>query len=228
MGIFKKQKRIQFAILGVGRFGASLCEELFNAGHDVLAVDISEVRINAIAAKSTQAVIGDVSDDTLLQALGIKNMDTVIICIGANMQASILATLACKDLEVPYIVCKANSYKHKQILEKMGADLIVVPEVDMAKKLAIKMSNPHLDDIMNLNQDFSIIELSLPKSWQNKSLIELDIRKKHEVSVILIKRGEEIITGPGGEYIFEENDVVVLGGDNEKINDFMDLNLEIV
>lgn len=222
MALLKREKRTQFAILGIGRFGASLAEELYETGNDVMVIDNDEEKINSIADKVTHAIIGDVTNETVMEKSGVKNMDAVIICMGTNIQASILATMICKDLGVPYIVCKAHNDKHKQILEKLGADSVVVPEIDMAKKLAIKITHPSLYDIMMLTGDYSIIEINIPVKWVDKTLSELDIRKNYGVSVILVKKGESSAVSPGGDYKFEQGDIAVLGSDTDNIERFID------
>ncbi len=222
MGLFRKEKRTQFAVLGIGRFGSSLAQELYGAGNDVLVIDNDENKINNISDKVTHAIIADITDDGVLENAGIKNMDVVIICIGSNMQSSILATLACKDLGVPYVVCKANSDKHKEILEKLGADAVVVPEVDMAKKLAVKISNPVFYDIMTLTEDYSIIEINVPEKWIGKSLQELDIRNTYGVNIMLIKGENTPMINPSADYKFVAGDVAVVGSDIDNIKRFTD------
>lgn len=138
------------------------------------------------------------------------------------MQSSILTTLNCKELGVPFIVCKANSDKHKQILEKMGADLVVIPEVSTAKKLAMKIMHPALYDVMNIQQGYSIMEVNIPNKWKEKTIAELDLRNDYGISIILIKKGDETITNPGGNYKFELGDTAIIGTDTDNVEDFID------
>ena len=214
-----KKDLSQFAIIGLGQFGKALAKKLYEMNKDVLVVDIDEEKVNAISPYVTHSIVADASDENVLKSIGIKNFDVVAICMGSNMQSSILITLICKQMGVKYIVAKAQSEKHKNVLEKIGADLVVFPEEDMGKKIASKLVNPNLTDVMELTEYFKIIEIITPSQWKNKSLIELDLRKKYSVSVILIKRDDgNIIMSPGGDSLLHEKDSVVICGSTDSID----------
>jgi len=208
----------QFAIIGLGQFGKALAKKLYEMNKDVLVVDIDEEKVNAISPYVTHSIVADASDENVLKSIGIKNFDVVAICMGSNMQSSILTTLICKQMGVKYIIAKAQSEKHKNVLEKIGADLVVFPEEDMGRKIANRVVNPNLADIMDLSNNFQIIEIVTPSLWRNKSLIELDLRKNFSVSVILIKREDgNVIMSPGGDTVLYEKDSVVICGSSDNI-----------
>lgn len=222
MGFIRNVKRTQFAVLGIGRFGAAIAKELQEAGNDVLIIDKDEQKVNELADYVTYSVIADTTDENVLKSAGIKNMDVVIIGMGSSMQSSILTTLNCKKMGVPYIVCKANNEKHKEILEKMGADQVVIPEVSTAKKMAMKIMHPALYDVMNIQQGYSILEINIPEKWIDKNLKELDLRNEYNVSIILVKKDDQTVTNPGGDYVFAEGDTAIVGTDTYNVEDFID------
>lgn len=208
----------QFAVIGLGQFGTALAKRLYEMDKDVLVVDVDENKINMISSLVTHSIVADASDENVLKSIGINNFDVVAVCMGSNMQSSILTTLICKQMGVKYIIAKAQSEKHKNVLEKIGADLVVFPEVDMGRKIASRIMNPNLTDIMELTENFKIIEIVTPSLWKNKSLIDLDLRKNFKVSVILIKRENgEVKMSPGGETILYDNDSVLLCGSSDNI-----------
>lgn len=144
-------------------------------------------------------ITADATDENVLKAVEISSFDAVIVAIG-DIQASILTTLTCKEMGVPYIIAKAYNDKHKKVLEKIGADYVMVPEADMAYKTANRLINQKLNDLMEVNDKYSIMEIAVPVAWSGKSLIELDVRKHFKVNVILVLAGgEEVITSPGGD-----------------------------
>lgn len=208
----------QFAVIGLGQFGTALAKRLYEMNKDVLVVDVNEDKINSISSFVTHSIVADASEESVLKSIGIKNFDVVAVCMGSNMQSSILTTLICRQLGVKFIIAKAQSEKHKNVLEKIGADLVVFPEEDMGRKIASRIVNPNLTDIMELTDNFKIIEILTPNQWKNKSLIELDLRKNFSVSVILIKRDEgSVIMSPGGNSILYDGDSVVICGSSDDI-----------
>lgn len=209
----------QFAVIGLGQFGTAIAKRLYEMDKDVLVVDVDEDKINEISNSVTHAIVADASEEKVLKSIGINNFDVVAVCMGSNMQSSILTTLICKQMGVKYIIAKAQSEKHKNVLEKIGADLVVFPEEDMGRKIANRVLNPNLADIMELSDNFKIIDILTPLLWRNKSLIELDLRKNFAVSVILVKREDgSVIMSPGGDTVLYEKDSVVICGSADNIN----------
>ena len=215
-----KKNLNQFAVIGLGRFGGELTRVLIKAGKEVLAIDDNQERAQAIEGIATHTVTADTTDEKILKTLKIDSFDAVIVSIG-DIQASILTVLNCKDLGVPLVIAKAKNQKHKTILEKMGADYAIIPEADMAHKVAGRLINRRLNDLMEVNDYYSIVEVDVPAIWANKSLLELDLRKKFNVNVILVLAGGDlVISSPQGETILSGNDRMIVGGENDCIARF--------
>lgn len=181
-----------YAVIGLGRFGISLASTLAEADCDVMVVDIDEEKIQEMAEKVTYAVKADVKEPGTLKALGVQNMDVVVVGISENMEASILATLQAKDLKVPFVMAKAMNELHGRILSKVGADEVIYPEKTMGLRTARNLLSNGLLDIFELSQDFSIAEFSVPESWVGKSLSQLKIREKHNINVVAIKSADTV------------------------------------
>jgi trk system potassium uptake protein TrkA len=199
------------AVIGLGGFGSSFCRTLFRMNKEVLAIDKRQEVAAEMADFATHAVCADASDENVLKKLGIKGFDAVAVCVG-NVEASVFITLLCKQIGVPYVIAKANSTPHKTVLEKIGADLVVFPEEYVGEKIASTILNPTMLEIAELSPDFKIIEIVVPKRWEEKTLIELDLRRKTKVNVIVVKRGNEVALNPPGEFKLQKDDLLVLCG----------------
>lgn len=211
-----KKSMTQFAVIGLGRFGSVVATTLASEGNEVLAIDLSERNIHEIEDYVSGTAIADATGTGVLQTLGIKNFDCAVICIGEDMEASILTTLICKDLGVKLIVAKANSEPHKEILERIGADVVVFPEDYTGQKVAKMLSNPSVNEIMRLTDKFKVVEIAAPDNWQEKTILELDIRKKYHISVIVIKRDDYVIY-PEPETEIKKGDVLLVAGEPKRI-----------
>lgn len=210
----------QFAVIGLGRFGTSVALTLSKMGYDVLAVDTSEEKINDIIESVTHAVQVDAMDEQALKALGIRNFDVVIVAIGQDVQSNILVTVMLKEMGVKSVVAKANSELHGKVLEKIGADKVVFPERDMGVKVAHALVSKNILDQIYLSPHHSIIELIAPVEFIGKTLSESALRMKHGVTVLAIRRGDDIIISPGAKQVIKENDILVVIGRNERLQSF--------
>ncbi len=211
----------QFAVIGLGRFGFTIAKALTEAGKEVLAIDFDPERTEGMDGIATHAVTADATDEKVLKTLKIDEMDAVIVCIG-DLQASILTVLTCKEMGVKHIVAKAKSEKHEKVLQKMGADYVVIPEAAMAYKLAGRLINRRLNDLMEVNDSYSIMEVDVPVAWFGKTLIELNIRNHYKVNVILVlSGGKDVVSAPSGETTLSENDRIIVGGNNDDISRFV-------
>ena len=206
-----------FVIIGLGKFGRSLAINLSELGKKVLVVDNNVKNIEGIQGQVTNAVAADVTQKEVLRALGVQNFDCAIICIGDNLSASMLSTLVCKELKVPYVIAKAQSDQHRLLLEKVGADLILFPEVFVSKKLSLALTDPYVNELITLTENYKIVEMKCPNNWVGKTIIDVNMRKKFGVTIILIKRGEDVIE-PTAESVFEKNDSLVVGGAPKNID----------
>jgi len=203
-----------FIVVGLGRFGTEAAKCLYQQGSEVLVIDNSAELVQAISDDVTQAVVGDARDKEVLRALGVKDFDCAIVAIGASLGDSVLATMNLKELGVPYVVCKAHDDTHREVLKKLGADRVVIPEKENAARLAKSLSSHNVLDYIELSEDYGIIDIPAPASWYNKSLLELNVRAKLGVNILAIKRSGQITVSPGADFCILQGDIVVVLGDN--------------
>lgn len=202
-----------FIVVGLGRFGSQTAKRLSQQGCEVLAMDTSSELVQALSNDVTQAVVGDARDKEVLRALGARDFDCGIVAIGDSLADSVLATMNLMELGVPYIVCKAHDETHRQVLKKLGADRVVIPEQENADRLARSLSSHNVLDYIELSDDYGIIEVPAPTSWQDKSLIELNVRAKLGVNILAIKRQGQITVSPAADFRIAKEDVLVVLGD---------------
>ena len=207
-----------YMVIGMGRFGMEVSRQLTALGCEVLAVDVSSDLIQQISADVTHAVVADARDKGVLRALGVADFDCAIVAIGGSLGDSVLATMNLKELGVPYVVCKAHDETHRQVLTKLGADMVVIPEQEQANRLARNLSSPNVLDYIELSDDYGIIEVPSPAKWIGKSLKDLNVRAKLGVNIIAIKQGESVNVSPGADYTILEGDVMVVLGDTAALN----------
>ncbi len=207
-----------FVVIGMGRFGMSLARELCEQGHEVLAIDALEDRVQAVADVVTQAVAADARDPEALRALGVRNYDCAVVAVSADVGDSALITLNLKELGVARVVGKASSVVHNKVLEKIGADQVVFPEREMAVRLARNLSDVDVLNFIELSKDYSIVERRCPPQWQGGTLRGLDIRAKYHLNVVAVRResGETIIS-PDGDFTMQAGDCLVVLGENQNI-----------
>ena len=202
-----------YIVIGMGRFGSEVARRLSELKCEVLAIDRSSEPVQMLGNAVTQAVVADAGDKEVLKALGAADFDCGIVAIGGNLGESVLATMNLKELGVPYVVCKAHDETHRQVLLKLGADKVLIPEQEQANRLARNLSSPNVLDYIELSEDFAIIEVPAPARWVGKSLKDLNVRSALGVNIIAIKQEEKINVAPGADYAIESGDVmVVLGG----------------
>lgn len=207
----------QFVVIGCGRFGSSVAKTLYDLGHEVLAIDLDEEKVQDISDSVTCAVQADVTDEKVLAELGIRNFDVVIVSIGSNYQASIMATLIAKDLGVKKVIVKAHDELHGKVLSKIGADRIIFPERDMGVRVAHNLVSSNILDFIELSPDYSILEIAALDKWSNRTLKELRLPTKYGINVMAIKRGDDINVSPYADDIILEGDVLVVIGSTKDI-----------
>ncbi|MDO5718398.1 MAG: TrkA family potassium uptake protein [Tissierellia bacterium] len=208
----------QIAVIGCGQFGSSVALTLSQLGHDVLVIDNNEELIDGIVDKVSHAVVADVTVDGTLRDLGIGNFDIVVIGMSTSFQASIIATIAAKDLGVPLVVAKVRDALHGRVLKKIGADKIVIPEKDMGIRLAHNLTSRNTIDFIELSDEYSIIELEVPKKWVGMSILDLRIRERFGVSIVAVKETDgHININPRPEIVLEDGNTVIVIGQEEEI-----------
>ena len=208
----------QYIVIGCGRFGSSVATTMHLLGHQVMAIDKNDDAVQAISEKVTHAAIVDVTDEQALRALGMGNFDVAIIAIGSDIRASIMATLIAKEMGVEQIVCKAKDELQAKVLYKIGADRVVFPERDMGVRVAHNLVSNNILDHIELDPDYYIVDIVTPKEWEGKTLIDLDLRAKYEITVLAIKCGKSINVTPSPEEELKAGSILVVIGQNSKIS----------
>ena len=207
-----------YIVIGLGRFGSQAAKRLYELGCEVLASAPTRELGQPIPNQVTQAVVADARDKEVLRALGAKDFACAIVAIGGDLADSVLATMNLKELGVPYIVCKASDETHRQVLLKLGADRVVIPEQEQADRLAKNLSSPNVLDYIELSEEYGIIEIPAPKAWVGKSLKELNVRAKLGVNIIAVEKGRKINVSPAADYRIEAEDVMVVLGDTAALD----------
>lgn len=202
-----------YIVVGLGRFGTEVARRLCELGCEVMAVDSSNELVQQVSNDVTQAVVADARDKEVLRALGVKSFDCAVVAIGGSLADSVLATMNLKELGVPHIVCKAHDETHRQVLMKLGADQVVIPEQENAARLARSLSSFNVLDYIELSKDYGIIDVPAPASWVGKTLRELNVRAKVGVNILAIKHKGNINISPSPDAPVQEADVLVVLGD---------------
>lgn len=203
-----------YVVIGLGRFGSAMARQLCRLGAEVLAIDVHPDLVQQVANDVTHAVVGDAQDKEVLRALGVSSFDCAVLAIGDNLAASVLTVMNLKELNVPYIMCKAHDETHRRVLEKLGVDRVVIPEFEHAQRLARSLHSHNVLDYIELSADYGILEVPAPKSWVGKSLKELNVRAKLGVNIIAVKNGDTTNVSPAADYRIVSNDVLAVLGDN--------------
>ena len=210
-------KAKQYLVLGLGRFGMSIAKTLCELGQEVLAVDSDAELVNDIAPYVTQAMQLDATNEDVLATLGVNNFDAAIVSIGQNTRDSILVCVILKELGVPYLLAKANDDLHAKVLRKIGADRVIFPERDMGARVARSILTPNVLDLMNLSDDYQIIEIRVPSKWVGNSIIGLNVRRHYGLNILAIHRQERFLVSPAPDMLFASGDTLLVMGKKEDI-----------
>lgn len=211
-------------VIGIGRFGYHLIDQLSKAGDEILAVDSSEERIEPVLGMVTSSLLGDTTNESFVRSLGVENFDVCFVAIGDDFQASLETTSLLKECGARYVVARASRSVHEKFLLRNGADAVVFPEKQLAEWAAIRWCSGRVIDYLDYPGDFSIFEIEVPKSWIGKSLAELSIRNKLHLNVLSIRRdGNQILEFPA-DFIFETGDTVTIFGADKDIKKSLNLN----
>lgn len=206
-----------YIVIGLGRFGAEVARKLCELGCEVLAMDIRSDLVNQVANDVTHAVTGNAQDKEVLRALGASNFDCAIIAIGEDLAASVLIAMNLKELGVPYVVCKAHDETHRRVMKKLGVDRVVIPENEVAGKLARSLSSHNVLDYIELSEEYGILEVPAPGNWVGKTILELNVRAKLGVNIIAVKNDTKTNVSPSANYRIAEGDIMVVLGDNKAL-----------
>lgn len=217
-------KKQTFAVIGLGRFGGSVCKTLADAGQEVLAIDKYESRVNDYKDIATQAVVADAQDEDVLRSLGIRNVDHVIVAIGEDIQASILVTLMVKEQGVKYVTAKAQNEYHAKVLEKLGVDRVVHPERDMGVRIGRSLTSKNMVDYLDLDANFKLAEILITNpEFVGKSLAEMDFRDRYGLNVIALAHSRKEMVLPSAGDVLTENDSILVAGPTRAIDKFEEL-----
>ncbi len=211
-----------FAVIGVGRFGLALIEELVNLGADVLVIDRNIEKIDKVAKLVTNAVCLDSTDVDALREVGIANYDTVVVATGINVDNSIMTTLILKDLGIQDVYVKVQSEYHARVVEKLGVDQdhLIWPEQSTGRRIAKILVSGNFLEFIELDQQYSFVTVTAAKKIIGKHLLELEIRSRFGVNIVAVRRNEKIMI-PSSTTPFETNDEVLLVGSNVNIEKFI-------
>ena len=216
-----KSKDKQYLVIGCGRFGSSVAKKMCQLGNEVMVIDKNEDSINNIAELVTHTAIVDVTEERDLKSIGLGNFDVVIVAISSDVRASIMATVMAKEMGVPKVVCKAKDELQAKVLYKIGADKVVFPERDMGIRLAYNLASENILDQINLDPEYSIMEIVTPQNWVGKTIIELNLRAKYDITVLAVKTQSGLKVMPSPNYKMQEKNILIIIGNTDKISDII-------
>jgi trk system potassium uptake protein TrkA len=216
-------KNKRFIVMGLGEFGRALAPELARLGGEVLAVDISPKKVESVRDQVTMAVVADIRDRAALQELITSTFDVAILAIGGSLEASIMATLHLKELAVREIYVEANNPDRAEVLRRVGADHVISPEQDLGMRLARRLSNPNLIDFLPITEGYGVIKVEAPYWTHEKSLIDLELRKRMNLTVIALHTGDgKDVVAPGANTVVHKGDQLTLVGRDSDLVRFKD------
>ena len=211
-------KRKEFVVFGLGKFGTSVARALADNGCQVMAVDSDARLVEEIAENVTYAVCTDVTDADAIHSLGIRNFDGAIVAIGENLEASVLVTIISKELGIPYVLAKAQTELQAKVLKKVGADKIVFPEKETGMRIANNLVSGNFFDAIELSTKYSMMDLDVPEEWVGKTLRELNLRATKKINIIGVKQKEEFEITPDPDAPLEADDILVIIGRNQTLS----------
>jgi trk system potassium uptake protein TrkA len=209
----------RFGVIGLGNFGYYIARTLAEEKTEVIAIDINPARVQKVSEFVDTAVVGDATDIELLKKLGLGDTEAVIVSTGDNIQYSILVTMFLKELGCPNVVAKAISEEHARVLERIGADKVIIPEKEMAIKSAKSLATPNMIDFVPLSEEYIVAEISPGDKMLGKSLAEVELRSKYNVQLLAIKEiiPDKLIFVPSPDYKFKDSDILLILGKKEDI-----------
>ena len=206
-----------YIVIGLGRFGAELATKLYECGEEVLAVDTNESIVDKIADHVTRAVTADARDLDVLEKLGAENFDRAVVAVGSDLAASALITMNLKTLNVPFIMCKAHDDTYREILERLGADRVVLPEREVADRLALGLTHAGVMEYIELSEEFGIVEMEPIDEWIGKSIKDLELRTRYGANVIALRDKDDIQIPPDITTPITADHIMVMLGSYEML-----------
>ena len=200
-----------YAVFGLGRYGIAVAKELVENGMEVIAVDNDQRIVNDVAAYLPVCKCADVTDTEVISRLGIGNIDTVIVCMASNLEASVMAVTLCKEAGAKTVIAKCSNEMNQKILLRVGADQVVFPENESGIRLAKNLLSSGFIDMISLSKDVSMVEIDVKDEWCGKNLIELNLRKKYGINIVAIKKGENVNVNVNPEQALDaESSLIVI------------------
>ena len=211
-------KRKSFAVLGLGIFGSTIAKRLSSYDYDVIAIDSDMSCIDRLSDFVSIAIQADITDINQLKSAGVSDVDCAIVATGSHLENSIIAVMNLKELGTPYIVAKAKNKRYMKILEKIGADRVILPEKEMGERVAKQLVSSNIIDLIDIDDEYSVIEIVAPKYWINKSLIDLNLRSKYGINILGVRKSPStrLSISPSASYIIEANDILLVIAEKNK------------
>jgi len=208
----------QVVVIGLGRFGSGVARSLYNLGHDVLAMDVNEDRVQSMMGQVTYPVSGNATNETVLKELGVPDYDAAVVAVGSDIPGSVMACVLLKTMDIPYIVARATNELHGITLERIGVDKVIHPESEMGVRLAHNLFNPNLQEYLEMGPNFGLSRMKVPPQFVDKSLKELGFsspRDKYGLAVLAIRRGKDVTLNPDIDDRLRSGDMLILAGRDE-------------
>ena len=221
-------KKKTFCILGLGIFGSTIATELAKHNYEVIAMDRDMTCVERLKETIDVCIKGDFTDIEQLRAVGAQDCDVAIVATGGHLEESVLGIMNLKELGVPFVVAKAKNKKYMSILQKVGADRIVRPEKEMGERVAKQLLSENIVDLIDIDDEYSIVEIKAPYTWAGKTLIELDLRNKYGINVLGIRKKpkEHLSISPDANYVIEESDILLVIAEDSIFKEFDSLGLQ--
>ena len=201
-----------YVVIGLGRFGSELAVRLCACGEEVMAIDTNELLIDQIADRVTRAVCADARNRNVLENLGVETFDRAVVAVGSDLAASALITMNLKSLNVPFIICKAHDDTYREILERLGADRVIIPEREVADKLALGLTHAGVMEYIELSDEFGIVEMEPVPEWVGKTIRELELRTRYGANVIAVRKDDAIRIPPDIDSPIDTDMIMVVLG----------------
>ena len=206
-----------YAVFGLGRYGTAVARELVENGMEVIAVDSEQKIVNDMAAYLPVCKCADVTDAEVISRLDIGSIDTVIVCMASNLEASVMAITLCKEAGVKTVIAKCANEMHQKILLRVGADQVVFPEDESGTRLAKNLISSGFIDMLSLSKDVSIVEIDVKDEWCGKNLLELNLRKKYGFNVVAVKKGEKVNANVNPEQVLDAETTLIVIADTARL-----------
>ena len=211
-------KHKTIAVIGLGQFGGTVAKMLASMKHEVLGVDIDPEVVQKISPFITHAIVADTTDEEAIKALALSQFDIVIVAIGDNIQANLMTSMLLKEMNMPYVVSKAENALQGKMLKKMGVDKVIYPEYDVAQRLAQSLTRDHVMDYLQLSKNISLIEIKMPTFLVGSNLKDSNLREKYNLNAVGIRRGEDLEVPPNPITILGEDDKLLVIGNNSDLD----------